>query len=183
MFSFLVVFFSVLFFFFFKELTGMGKRLGFAMHTSWPILSFSRSQRAHLAHGRTLLLVYVATRCYRNTQYRNPELAPSFVLLDDSFSARLALASPFSLRLLAGPPTCASPFIPPPTRWLMMALGCCWAHKPHCGGGLMKRPVCLTLGPQNGKSTPVVFLLSTALVGAEYTCSCDNVNFHERVVS
>lgn len=78
---------------------------------------------------------------------------------------------------------CPSPFIPQ-TRWLIIAIVCWSAKKKNTLGRVfIKRHTCLTFGQQNGKSTPAVFLLSTALVSAEYTCSCGNVNLHERVVS
>lgn len=172
MFSFLVVF---LFVHFLKtQLTGICKRLGFAaldLSSPWEIAACTLGTQNNSDCGIT--------------RYRNSELALSFVILALFFFFKHSFFTPtYPLPApVFSPWKCPSPFIPQ-TRWLIIAIVCWSAKKKNTLGRVfIKRHTCLTFGQQNGKSTPAVFLLSTALVSAEYTCSCGNVNLHERVVS
>ena len=159
MFSFLVVFFFVCF----LKNSWQGCTKGWDLPVfSWPVLSIWGFS-VYTWPMEELSLWYNAVT---NTRYRNSELASSFVILDIYIyflSALLSLLLPTFLQLLAF----SSWHIPhpfTPQTWCLLQLCADQLKKKtnNFGGVFMKRHICLMFGQQHGKSTPVVFLLSTA---------------------
>lgn len=88
-------------------------------------------------------------RCYHNTQYRDSELAFSFVILDIFFS------TPFSF-LIRTPSGCwplslhVSHLLPNKQDDFLLQLCAGQLKKKDLGRVFMKRQMCLTFGQQNG---------------------------------